>query len=165
MGERIAITETQDIHKEWYEAAKQMTVADLPEFIRHLTEDYRHDYGTICHAMAASAVATCNAVDNSPTGGISGFQAGAVMWEFIRHWMHYEETPMRLLRFDELLYPQYLYKFTTIPQDTADWLKAEAEKLLAERGEGIMHPDVLAHWKMIAAGMVPFGLGIEPKRQ
>ena len=36
------------------------------------------DYGTVCHAIALSAVA------RTAQGGITGFQAGAVMWEFIK---------------------------------------------------------------------------------
>ena len=45
------ITEEQNVHKEWYEQSKTQTLETLPEFLRHLTEDFSHDYGTICHAI------------------------------------------------------------------------------------------------------------------
>ena len=48
------ITEEDGTHKAWMSRAKDMTLADLPEFLRELTEDYQHDYGTICHAIAAA---------------------------------------------------------------------------------------------------------------
>lgn len=80
------ITEEMKIQNEWYKEAKKQTVETLPEFVRHLTEDYSHDYGTICHAVAAAGIAAMYAVDNSPTGGITGFQAGCIMWKVIREW-------------------------------------------------------------------------------
>lgn len=45
-----------------------------------------HDYGTICVAIGAIAAAAARAADRSPNGGITGFQAGAVFWEFTRAW-------------------------------------------------------------------------------
>ena len=72
------ITEEMGIHKEWMKRARDMTMADLPEFLRELTEDYDHDYGTICHAIAAAAVAAAWSVERTPQGGITGFQAGAI---------------------------------------------------------------------------------------
>lgn len=46
------INETDGIHEQWMPVAQEMTMEGLPEFLRHLTEDYHHDYGTICHAIA-----------------------------------------------------------------------------------------------------------------
>lgn len=67
-----SITEDDGIHNGWYEEAKQHTTKTLPVFIQHLTEDYRHDYGTICHAVAAAALAAAHAVDHAPCGGVTG---------------------------------------------------------------------------------------------
>ena len=50
------ITEEMKIHDGWYKEAKKQTVETLPEFVRHLTEDYSHDYGTICYAVEAGAI-------------------------------------------------------------------------------------------------------------
>ena len=157
------ITEEDGIHKEWYKQAKAQTLDTLQEFLRHLTEDYVHDYGTICHAVAASGVAAMNAVNHSPTGGITGFQAGAVMWEVIRAWNAFglaDDVPMRIVHYDNLLYPQYADKFAlTISRDTWGWVQARAQQLIA--GGGSSHPEVQAHWQSIVDGQVPFGLTVK----
>ena len=94
-------------HRGEYEEARAQTVATLPEFVRKLTEDYSHDYGTICHAIAAAALAAAHAVDHSPAGGITGFQSGCIMWEFIQEWQHLRGKPLRLTNYEDMLFPQY----------------------------------------------------------
>lgn len=159
---RKPITEDMNLQDEWFKKAKSMKPEDFPEFFRELTEDYEHDYGTVCHAMAAVGLAAMFAFNNSEgaCGGITGFQAGCVMWEVIRY-MNYENNKcgLRLLDMDDLLYPQYEHKFTAISKDTWDAVKKEAQKRLLERGAA--HPDVVAHWESIVNGKVPFGLRIE----
>lgn len=93
-------------------------------------------------------------------GGITGFQAGYVMWNVIRH-MNYESNKcgLRLQNMDDLLYPQYEYKFTSISEETWDSVKREAQNCLLEREYA--HSDVVAHWKSIVDGNIPFGLRIE----
>lgn len=159
----VRITEQDGVHKQWYVDAKRITLETLPEFLRHLSEDYEHDYGTVCHALAAGAVATAWAMNRSPgaRGGITGAQAGAVMWQFIKGWMdsEYADSPLlRLQNFADMLYPQYEYKFThrTIPPSVWKWLQAEAAKNLAET-TSLTHRDVLVHWQRILDGIVPFG--------
>lgn len=156
------ITEDMGLQNEWYKRAKSMKPEDFPEFFREMTEDYIHDYGTVCHAMAAIGLAAMFAFNNSEgaCGGVTGFQAGCVMWEVIRY-MNYENNKcgLRLLDMDDLLYPQYEHKFTAISKDTWDAVKKEAQKRLLERGAA--HPDVVAHWESIVNGKVPFGLRIE----
>ena len=166
------VTEESGIQKEWYADVDNVkTVADLTEFVRHLTEDYRHDYGTICHAVAAAALAAAKTVDRSPSGGITGFQAGAIMWEFIRHWIK-KEGPLRLIEYQEMLYPQKEDHFRTISKSTWEWLQKEARELLDGRKnrnpDGSVfsdsvdaHPEVTAHWKSIAAGTIPFGYTVK----
>lgn len=135
---------------------------DLPEFFREMTEDYVHDYGTVCHAMAAIGLASMYAFNKSDgaRGGITGFQAGCVMWNVIRH-MNYESNKcgLRLQNMDDLLYPQYEYKFTAISEETWDSVKREAQNCLLEREYA--HPAIVAHWKSIVDGNIPFGLRIE----
>lgn len=152
------VTEESGEHKKWYAEAMAMTAERLPEFIRRLTQDYCHDYGTICHAIAAAACAAARAVEHSPSGGITGFQGSAVMWEFCRNWMQWDDTPRRLLDFRNLLYPQYETDFRTISQSIWTWTRAEAERNLSERGGT---PEVRAHWQKIADGCVPFGFVVE----
>lgn len=153
------ITEEQNVHQAWYEEAKKVTVEALPEFVRKLTQDYGHDYGTICHAIAAAAVAAAHAVEHSPVGGITGFQGGAVMWEFIRHWQGID-GPTRLMQYDDMLFPQMEHKFRAISAETWEHLQKKAkENLSGDRA--FAHPDVVAHWKSIAKGKVPFGFAVE----
>ena len=159
---RKPITEDMNLQDEWYKRAYSMKPNDFPEFFRELTEDYEHDYGTVCHAMAAIGLAAMWAFDKSEgaRGGITGFQAGCVMWEVIRH-MNYEDNKcgLRLLNMDDLLYPQYEYKFCSISSNIWEAVQKEAQKRLSERGTA--HPDVVAHWKSIVNGKIPFGLRIE----
>ena len=152
-----AITEKDGIQKEWYEEAraKEMTMETLPAFLKKLTTEYDHDYGTICHAIAAGGIATMWAMNRSAQGGITGFQAGCIMWEFLHHW-HHVEGPARLLQYDDMLFPQNADKFEkTITPRTAKRIKELAEKKL--KGQDGAHPNVLAHWHKVAAGEIPFG--------
>lgn len=133
--EKKEITEEMGLQKEWYERAKSMRPEDFPEFFREMTEDYIHDYGTVCHAMAAIGLAAMFAFNNSEgaRGGITGFQASCVMWQVIRH-MNYENNKcgLRLLDMDNLLYPQYEYKFHSIGSDTWKAVQKEAENMISE---------------------------------
>lgn len=150
-----AITEKDGVHKQWYEDAKKVsTPEELAAFVRRVTADYSHDYGTICHAIAASAVAAAWACDRSAQGGITGFQAGAIMWEFITHWTHSPGDLLALRDFDNILYPQYDDKFGTIPAGFAKQLKKRAAKNLAENKGA--HPDVARRWREVASGKFPF---------
>jgi hypothetical protein len=153
------ISEKDGVHKEWYERAKKMTLAELPAFLRNLTEEYQHDYGTICHAVAAGAVAAAWAVNNSPTGGITGFQSGAVMWDFIQAWQGVK-GPARLTRYDDMLFPQNERTFCTIPAAVWKYLQDEAGKKIAA-DDGHAHPNVRGHWESIVHGRVPFGYIIQ----
>lgn len=159
---RKPITEDMRLQDEWYKRAYSMKPDDFPDFFREMTEDYVHDYGTVCHAMAAIGLAAMCAFNNSEgaRGGITGFQAGCVMWEVIRH-MNYEDNKcgLRLLNMDDLLYPQYEHKFCSISSNTWEAVQKEAQKRLSERSTA--HPDVVAHWKSIVNGKIPFGLRIE----
>lgn len=144
------------LRDEWYARAKAQTLETLPAFLKELAE-YKHDYNTICYACAAGALAGCWAVERSPSGGITGFQAGAIMWEFMGAWNNID-APAWLLRGENLLYPQYADKFGSISAETFAWAKEQATKKLAD--DVGAHPAVIAHWKSIAANIVPFGLSI-----
>ena len=155
---RNFIKEEDGFQEAWYKTAKEMTLEKLPEFIRMLSQDYQHDYGTICHAITAGAIGAAWAVERGPSGGITGFQASCIMWEFIKQWMHYD-GPMRLLQIKDMLYPQSEDKFNQLSKETAKWLKEEAQKELA-KGHS-MHPRVKAHMEQVAEGMIPFGYTVE----
>lgn len=160
------ITEADNVHAQWFVDAKTQTLATLPEFLRHLSQDYAHDYGTICHALSAAAVAAATAMDKSETGGITGFQAGCVMWGFVAHWLGEVDKPMRLMKYENLLYPQYATDFAkTVTPDTARWVKEQAKAKLAEvrDGDDFISPTVVAHWRALANGILPFGFTVEER--
>lgn len=155
------ITEEMKVHEKWFEEARRQTVDTLPEFVRHLVDDYEHDYGTICHAIAAAGLAGMYAVENSPTGGITGFQAGCCMWGIVRQWsFENNKCGLRMLDYDNLLYPQYEYKFKSISIRTLEAARKEALNKLKEHENTPVHPDVMEHWKSIVGGVVPFGLKV-----
>jgi hypothetical protein len=123
---REPITEKDNKQEEWYKEADEQTLETLPDFLDMLASKYTHDYGTICHAVTAAAIGAAKAMDRTEQGGITGFQAGAIMWEFIKKWM-LKEPPLRLLEMREMCYPQYEDRFNEISEDT--W------KLIQERAQ------------------------------
>lgn len=152
------ITEEMKVHEEWFKEAREMTMEQLPEFLRHLMEDYHHDYGTICHALTAGSIATAWAMDRHPQGGITGFQAGFVMWGFIRNWS-YESNKcgLKIVNYDNMLYPQYANSFEkTIRENVWKNLQNEAKKAL-EKEDQYTSEEVIKHWQSIVDGNVPFG--------
>jgi len=155
------ITESdKDVLEGWRKEAKEMTAKKLPKFIKKLCTEYNHDYGTICHAMACAGVAGMYAVNSdSKQGGITGFQAGAVMWETIKLWGVFGEGPKRMLCLHDMLYPQYESKFRTISQESWDDLQKQARKNIHENVSAV--ESVRAHWRSIINGKVPFGYRVE----
>ena len=157
---KIKITEEENIHNEWYLQAKDQTLDSLQGFINHIINDYEHDYGTICHAMSACSIATMWAINKTDQGGITGFQAGAIMWEFIKHWNYTDnKTGMKMVNYDDMLYPQYDYKFQkTITESIWKSIQDVANNRLKENKTA--NPKVIAHWKSIVNGKIPFGYKI-----
>jgi hypothetical protein len=156
------LTGTKDA---WYEMARDrsMTLKTLPGFLAQLAE-HPHDYNTIVYAVAAAALAAARALDRTPNGGITGFQAGAVFWEFYGEWLHESGKPARMVKYDGMLYPQYESQFArTITPDTWKWLQAEAAKNVAAHS-GDAHGEIVAHWQSIVDGRVPFGFTVSDER-
>ena len=151
------INEEMHLEKDWYKEADKQTLDTLEDFIKHLMNDYYHDYGTVCHAIAASAIAAGHAACNEPQGGITGFQASFVMWDFIKEWMYSQnKCGMKLTNYDDMLYPQYEYKFQkTITPGAWEKIQEEAKKNLENNDYACL--EVRAHWKSIVDGKVPFG--------
>ncbi len=148
-----------EIFEQWYKDAANQTLATLPQFMNHVLNDYVHDYGTICKAIGACSVAAAWAADASRQGGITGFQAGAVMWEFIRNWNYTRnKCGLKIVDMDKMLYPQYSENFDkTISMQEMETLTTEAKKLLEADEDSNVHPKVKAHWQSIAVGIPPFG--------
>jgi hypothetical protein len=165
---RTPITEKNDraTIDSWYVEARNIkTPRELDRFVRKLRDRYQHDYGTICHAVTAAAVAAAWCINAEPRqGGITGFQSGAIFWEFARQWRGISGDA-RLLAFDDMLYPQCAEKFDkVIALDTFERLREKAKNLLADNNVGHgLHPEVRAHMQSIADGTVPFGYRVNVK--
>ena len=151
--------EEDKVQEQWYKDAEEQTLETLPRFLRHLSEDYAPDYGTIVHVLAAGAVATTWALNQSETGGITGFQASQVMWGYMMHWAHVA-PPARLIQFEDMLYPQYTYRFEkNINEETWKWIQEQAKKKIETKKAA--SSIVKAHWESIVAGKVPFGYEVK----
>lgn len=162
------INEKQHLEKIWFKEAQEQTIETLPAFINHIMNDYVHDYGTICHAIAACALAAAWGTNHHEQGGITGFQASFVMWDFIKEWEYSgNKTGLKIVDYDNMLYPQYKDKFDkVISKETFKGIQKEAINRLGEyyntlENERYVHPDVVKHWRSIVAGNVPFGYKIK----
>ena len=161
----------------------------LVEFLKDVRDNYNYDYGVAPRAIAQASVAT--AWYFAYVFGITGFQAGFVMWDFIRDWQYRDnECGLKIVDYDLMLYPQYEYKFTekTISEWQWEALQEKAQKEIdrinetvetynrsqAKGMEGFINKEgrdwvdtdfcnvrVLNHWKSIIEGKVPFGFKVE----
>lgn len=150
------------IKKQWMALAREAkTAPDVYEFMQHLIYDYKHDYGTACHAIAAMAIAAASY--GAHMEGITGFQANFVMWGFIREWWYKDnKSGLKIINYDQMLYPQYEDFFEkTIGRDIFEKLQEQAKEKLENEDLDHVHPNVIAHWKSIVDGVVPFGYVLE----
>ena len=74
----------------------------------------------------------------------------------------HNKTGLKLVNYDDMLYPQYAYLFAPVISQTV-WknLQAQAEKLLQEHEGEYVHPNVRMHWQRIVDGNVPFGYTVK----
>lgn len=150
--------------KEWYYLAETADMGNLQMLIRHIMNDYSHDYGSYVHAVAACSVATAWACGKE----LSGFQASCVGLEFLMHWTYdYVKSGISIRNWDHMLYPQYEDYFDkTIPKGIWEKLRKEAQTRvdnfyndLDPRFRSV--PKIIQHQKSIADGNPPFGYSIE----
>ena len=158
------ITEEMHLEKKWFEDAKNQTLETLPAFMNNILNGYVHDYGTICHAISACALAAAYAANNSDQGGITGFQASFVLWDFIRQWSYSSNRcGLRILDYDAMLYPGYADHYDkVISEEIWESLQEEAKKKLeqAKKNKEFASPNVVEHWRSIVDGKVPFGFRV-----
>lgn len=143
--------------------SKIKTFDELVAFLSKVKNEYNYGYGEAPRAIAQAALATAWYL--SSEFGITGFQAGAIMWDFIVDWRFTSnKCGLRIVDFDELLYPQYRYKFehTNIPVDVWNKVQEEAKRLVADvdmnsNNEHYVMPceSVYKYWKQLAAGKIP----------
>lgn len=170
MNKRISEEDAdfKSVREEWAKRAKACrTTDDLKAFVDELLAN-TYDYGSIVHACFAAAMAGFNVIERGPQGGITGFQAGCLMWMFIRQFgSHGPDAILHLKDWSNALYPQYEPEFAhTMHPKTWDRLRELAKEKIAEAGgrRDFVHANVLAHWESIADGKVPFGLTISASR-
>ena len=137
------------------------TFEDLTNFLKYVEENCNEDYGGAPRSMAQACLAVAWYL--SGKFGITGFQAGFVMWDFIFGWIKtHNQTSLKLVDYDDMLYPQYGYKFEkTISPDVWESIKEAAKKRLNEDPGYEVHPIVRAHWQSIVDGNVPFGYTVK----
>lgn len=147
-----------EVRKRAHHACENKQALDI--FIEDVVEKYNNDYGGVCYAIGNAAYAT--AMYLAHKCGITGFQAGEVMWEFIRQWdFRNNECGLRIINYDDLCYPQYLYKFEgmKIPQEVWDRVIKKCQNLM--KNEEHACNKVKQHWSAIANGFIPRELIIE----
>lgn len=132
---------------------------DLMEFLKYVKENCNYDYGVAPRSIAQAALATAWYLSNE--FGITGFQAGFVMFDFIRDWnFSNNKCGLKIIDYDDMLYPQYYDEFEkTISRETFEELQKEAKENL--KNTEYAHPNVVAHWQSIVEGKVPFGYKIK----
>ncbi len=135
------------------------TLEDLTAFIKDVEENYNIGYGEAPRAMAQAVLATAWYLCDKM--GLTGFQAGFVMWDFVRDWMFSNnKCGLKIIDYDELLYPQYYDKYEkTISDETWIALQNEAKRNLKEKDYASV--TVKEHWQSIADGKIPFGYKLQ----
>lgn len=142
----------------------QMREADVPwpkseeelvEYVRSLV-DRPHDYGTCVYAMSMAATAAFYYVSNRL--GVTGFQASCADMDILRRTRHLKHG-FRIVDYGDLLYPQYWDDelrpiFLAALKENGERY-AEAARALLERSNGGAHPNVRAHWEMLASAATP----------
>lgn len=159
-------TKTDAVHTEFdtrdelIEKRKNIRSFDeLVEFLEDVASNYNCGYGDAPRAIAQA----CLAVGWYLSGvfGITGFQASFVMWDFILGWQKTDnKTSLKLVDYDDMLYPQYAYKFEKVlSKDTWEQIQKVAGEQIdeAKKNGHAVHPEVYSHWQSIVSGNIPFG--------
>lgn len=134
-------SEMRDAKVPWPKTEKQ-----LAEYIASLV-NREHNYGTCVYAMSMAATATFNFVAGQL--GVTGFQAGCADLDVVRRARRIK-GPFMILQAEDALYPQrdVMGRVAEAMAKWKPWLAEQAKAMLQEGGPA--HPDVVAHWKMLA---------------
>lgn len=132
---------------------------DLINFLKDVEANYNYDYGVAPRAMAQACLAVGWYLADK--FGITGFQAGFVMWDFVKDWnFSSNKCGLKIVNYDNMLYPQYEDRYEkSISSDTWYALQKEAKANLED--SKYAHPAVIEHWKSIVNGVVPFGYKVK----
>ena len=133
-------------------------VKSLAEFDKLLNEAKAdsNDYGAIVEYCSLMMNATFKLIDP----GITGFQAGCLMWMMVEKYGSYgPDAILEIRNWNNLAYPQYESNFTAVDKDTWERVQKFATKQIesfGEHGSG----EVKTHMISVAEGRVPFGLKV-----
>ena len=148
------------IPRELYEKVKKVKTPDdfkkfYIEMSKTITEENSEDM------IAAIILAAAQmAVGDFPKLVGAKAKAGAIMWNFIRHWMpEFAFSPLRILIYEDLLYPQFEKNFRTIDDSINVWIVDQAKRLL--ESQKASSPALKAHWQSIVDGTLPYHLELE----
>lgn len=126
------------------------TEEELLEVIRNVIKYEGNSYGTAARALTIVAEAAFNYIAN--VFGVSNFQASFAQLGFIIRMRHIK-SGIKILNYDDLLYPQYLERFRITPEqcikENASWLKEQAKQKL-EKEDNLAAERVVEHWKFLA---------------
>lgn len=102
---------------------------ELVSFLQKVKDNCNTGYGTAPRAIAQAALAVVWYL--SSDFGITGFQAGFVMWDFIKDWRFSDnECGLKILDYDNMLYPQYEDKYEKIiSSDTFEALQKKSKEI------------------------------------
>lgn len=120
-------------------------VQELTSYIEEAKEKYNTSYGDAVYGPALAAIAAFNYV--ACQMGLSGFQAGYSEMLFLKK-LRYIKHGLKILNFDNLLYPQYLNDFNlsaeTLIRKNLDELKKAAKEELEKSPNAAQ--EVRDHW-------------------
>lgn len=126
------------------------TEKELLEVIRNVIKYEGNSYGTAARSLTLVAEAAFNYIAH--VFGVTGFQASYAELSFFTR-MRGIKSRIKILNYDDLLYPQYLEKFRITPEEcikeNASWLKEQAKQKLEEAGNRA-DQRVVEHWKFLA---------------
>lgn len=123
-------------------------------------EDYYEQTADSTKAMLWAVIQMCKKLF-----GLSLFQMGCILWDFIdRAIIEEHDVGMELVNYNNMLYPQYDYRFEkTITKETWEAMQQKAKELLENNKKAIIsaNEEVIEHWQSIIDGKVPFGYKVK----
>lgn len=102
--------------------------------------------------------------------GLSCFQMGCILWDIIdRLVLDEHDVGLELVNYNNMLYPQYEYRFEkTISKECWEEMQKKAKELIENDKKDpylSANNDVLEHWKKIVDGEVPFGYTVKEEKR
>jgi len=148
------------ISKQLYEKIKPITTIDqLDKFYKEVTNQPINE-NNIVELTSAFILAASNIFVQKYSKLFDKNRSGETMWTFIRSWLpEFAVSPLRMLIYEDLLYPEFARNFKTISQDILVWLQATAKNHLERYKDASTALKV--HWQSIVDGKIPYNLMLE----